>query len=384
MTTKRRILFLTGTRADFGKLKTLMRAVETAPEFEAVIFITGMHTLTRYGYTADEVLNERYANVFVYANQIIGEPMDMILANTVHGLARYVHDTPPDLIVVHGDRVEALAGAIVGALRNIPVAHIEGGEVSGTIDEVLRHAVSKLTRIHFVANDDAARRLEQMGEARGAIHVIGSPDIDVMLSPDLPPLQAVRDRYEIGFPRYGISLLHPVTTEEDDTPRQAREYVQALIASGRNYVVVYPNNDQGTQAIQTELETLRGNPRFRLLPSLRFEYFLTLLKNADFIIGNSSAGIREAPVYGVPTVDVGTRQTNRFVHPSIVNSPFQRGDVLAAIERVASMGPQTVTLAFGRGQSRELFMQTLRSDTFWSLSSQKRFVDLPGLLAAVA
>lgn len=381
MTARRRILFVTGTRADYGKLKTLMKAVEASDDFEAVVFVTGMHTLTRYGYTVDEVRHDAFSTIYVYANQIIGEPMDLILANTVTGLARYVHDTPPDLIVVHGDRAEALAGAIVGSIRNIPVAHIEGGEVSGTIDELLRHAVSKLTRIHFVANDEAARRLIQMGEAAETVHVIGSPDIDVMLSPNLPTLDAVRQRYEITFPRYAISLLHPVTTEEDDTARQAREYVEALRASGRDYVVVYPNNDPGTQQIMEALEPLRDDPRFRLLPSLRFEYFLTLLRHADFIIGNSSAGIREAPVYGVPTIDVGTRQQGRFSAPSILTTPFERAAIVQAVSQASAMGPQPVSHAFGRGDSCERFMRTLRSDGFWTLAKQKAFVDLPALMA---
>lgn len=377
----RRILFITGTRADYGKLKPLMKAVEASDDFEAVVFITGMHTLTRYGYTADEVRNDAFSNIYVYSNQIIGEPMDLILANTVTGLARYVHDTPPDLIVVHGDRAEALAGAIVGSIRNIPVAHIEGGEVSGTIDELLRHAVSKLTRIHFVANDEAARRLLQMGEAPGTVHVIGSPDIDVMLSPELPALKAVRERYEIDFPRYAISLLHPVTTEEEDTPRQVREYVEALRAGDRNYVVVYPNNDPGTQQIMEALEPLRNDARFRLLPSLRFEYFLTLLRHADFIIGNSSAGIREAPVYGVPTIDVGTRQQGRFSAPSILTARFDRHAIVQAIARASAMGPQPASHAFGRGDSCERFMRTIRSEGFWALAKQKTFVDLPALTA---
>src|SRR5262249_33469221 len=146
------------------------------------IFVTGMHTLESYGYTVDEVRKGGFEHVFVHVNQIIGEPMDLILANTVHGLSRYVHDSPPDMIVVHGDRVEALAGAIVGSLRNIRTVHIEGGEISGTIDGSIRHAISKLAHIHCVANNDAAGRLIQMGEDPRAIYVIGSPDIDIMIS----------------------------------------------------------------------------------------------------------------------------------------------------------------------------------------------------------
>lgn len=383
MVTRRRILFVTGTRADYGKLKTLMKAVEASDDFEAVVFVTGMHTLIRYGHTVDEVRNDAFSNIFVYSNQIIGEPMDLILANTITGLARYVHDAPPDLIVVHGDRAEALAGAVVGSIRNIPVAHIEGGEVSGTIDELLRHAVSKLTRIHFVANDEAARRLMQMGEEADTVHVIGSPDIDVMLSSDLPAIETVRSRYEIPFPRYGVSLLHPVTTELEDTLRHATEYVEGLRATGRNHVVIYPNNDPGTDQILQVLAPLKDDPKFRLLPSMRFEYFLTLMKHSDYVVGNSSAGIREAPVYGVPTVDVGTRQRGRFSASSIINVPFERRAIGEAIARAVAMGPQPASDAFGRGDSCQRFMEKLRSEGFWDMARQKAFVDRPDLTAAV-
>src|SRR6266705_1787677 len=123
--------------------------------------------------------------------------MDLVLANTVQGLGHFVREFPQDLIVVHGDRVETLAGAIVGALRNILVAHIEGGEVSGTVDELIRHAVSKLSHLHFVANTEFAERLVQMGENEDSVFVIGSPEIDIMLSENLPGLEEVRKHYEI-------------------------------------------------------------------------------------------------------------------------------------------------------------------------------------------
>ena len=148
----KRILFLTGTRADFGKLRPLIQQVDAHPNFEAVVFVTGMHTLELYGYTVLEVRNAGFRNLHVHMNQFPNEPMDLVLANTISGLSRFVHEETPDLIVVHGDRVEALAGAVVGALRNILVAHVEGGELSGTVDDLIRHAVSKLSHLHCVAN----------------------------------------------------------------------------------------------------------------------------------------------------------------------------------------------------------------------------------------
>lgn len=156
-----RVVFLTATRADFGKLKSLIETIDADPHFEAHVFVTGMHMNALYGKTIDEVKRCRYTSLFPYYNNSHNAPMDVALASTIEGFSQYVHDIKPDLIVVHGDRIEPLAGAIVGSLNNILVAHIEGGEVSGTIDESIRHSISKLSHLHFVANEKAALRLKQ-------------------------------------------------------------------------------------------------------------------------------------------------------------------------------------------------------------------------------
>ncbi|MDF2500957.1 MAG: hypothetical protein K0Q77_1671 [Anaerosporomusa subterranea] len=369
------VLFLTGTRADFGKLKPLMFAVEDEPGFNCRIFVTGMHTMAKYGYTVDEVYKSGFKDVHVYMNQILGEPMDLILANTIGGLSRYIHEHRTDMLIVHGDRVEALAGAIVGAINNILVAHIEGGEVSGTIDELIRHSVSKLSHVHFVSNEEAANRLIQMGENNESVFVIGSPDVDIMLSNNLPTLTEVRQRYDIGFEEYGIVLFHTVTTEKDDMFRQANELISALVKTNKKYVVIYPNNDDGNEHIFLAYDAIKEHPNFRLFPSLRFEYFLTLLKQAQFIIGNSSAGVREAPIYGVPTINLGSRQQNRVTSSSIINLPCERAAIINAINQVEFLLPIKQCYHFGTGKSTEEFLRVLRGEETWKISKQKQFID---------
>lgn len=372
----KKILFLTGTRAEFGKLKALMRAVEEDHGFECIIFATGMHTLKRYGLTVDEIVKAGFKNIHTYMNQVIGDSMDQILANTIIGLSRYVNEFQPDMIVVHGDRVEAMAGAIVGGLNNILVAHIEGGELSGTIDGVIRHAISKMSHIHFVSNDEAAQRIRQMGEDEDTIYVFGSPDVDIMLSEDLPSIDKVKDYYEIDFKDYAIAILHPVTTETDNTYENARNFVIALVESDRNYVVIYPNNDESSQDILKAYKEISNNSKFKIFPSLRFEYFLTLLKNTQFAIGNSSAGVREAPIYGVPTINVGSRQNDRFSYKSIINVGYGKDEVLEAINKLESLELFEPCYSFGKGDSTSLFMQELRGGEIWKINKQKKFQDL--------
>lgn len=375
MIPRRRIVFLSGTRADFGKLKPLIARVAADSSFEYEIFVTGMHMLARYGSTINEVRRAGFDRIHPFVNQdgSVTSQMDLVLANTVQGLGHYVREFRPDLIVVHGDRVEALAGAIVGSLNNVLVAHIEGGELSGTIDELIRHAVSKLSHLHFVANEDARARLLQLGEEEAAIFPIGSPDIDVMLSDSLPSLHEVRARYDIPFDSYGILMYHPVTTEFERLEQHAAAIVDGVVDSGMNFVAIYPNNDAGADIILRHMERLRGRSGFRLLPSMRFEYFLALLKHARVIAGNSSAGIREAPVYGVPTLNIGSRQANRFSHASIINVPEERDAILTALASLP--GAVTPSQHFGDGKSAGRFHEILRDERVWATRRQKQFVD---------
>jgi UDP-N-acetylglucosamine 2-epimerase (hydrolysing) len=373
---KKKILFLTGTRADFGKIKSLLIALEECTRFIPLLFVTGMHLEKKYGYTVIEVERCGFSNIHKFENQTHETTMDLTLAKTIEGLSSYVKASKPDMIVIHGDRVEALAGAIVGALNNILVAHIEGGEVSGTIDELLRHATSKMSHIHFVSNDAAKKRLLQMGELEEAIFCIGSPDVDSMFSKNLPELATVTTYYEIPFVEYAIAMFHPVTTEITEIAKYAKNFVEALLEDSHNYIVVYPNNDMGSGTILNEYKRLLENPRFRVFPSLRFEYFLTLLKNASFIIGNSSAGIREAPYYGLPIINIGTRQQNRAVHSSICNVNYQKESIINAIQNLNKQKTIPSNTDFGQGNSASLFLETLLHSSIWKLNNQKQFRDI--------
>jgi UDP-N-acetylglucosamine 2-epimerase (hydrolysing) len=372
---KKTILFLTGTRADFGKLKPLIQVVGTSLDYEYKIFATGMHLLEKYGYTINEIKKSGFTNIFPYMNQVSSDDMEVVLANTINGLSRFLHESPVDLIVVHGDRVEALAGATVGALRNTLVAHVEGGEISGTVDELMRHAISKLSHVHFVATEAAKNRLIQLGEDQRAIFHIGSPDVDAMLSDDLPSLVEAKKRYDIDFCSFAIAMLHPVTTEDRCTQeKHAKIFVESLLESGQNYVVIYPNNDLGSDVIFRAYEKLENIKNIKIFPSLRFEHFLVLLKHSSFIIGNSSAGIHEAPVYAIPTLNLGSRQNNRFKYESIFDLAFDKGQILQAIEQLKSLQSFSPCKRYGSGGSAQKFKAALGE--LWSIQKQKQFKDI--------
>lgn len=373
---KKKIVFVTGTRADFGKLKPLMEKVEKSKKIKSFIFVTGMHLLKKYGSTFNEVEKSGFKNIHKFSNQKSQTDSDIILGNTIKGLNEFCKKIKPDMIIVHGDRVETLAGAIVGSFNNILVSHVEGGEISGTIDELIRHAVTKLSHIHFVSNKEAKKRLIQLGENKNSIFIIGSPDIEIMLSKDLPSLNETKKRYQIDFKKYNVFIFHPITTEIKSLKNQIVEVTKALKKSNQNYVVIYPNNDLGSEIILNELNKLEKNHCFKIFPSIRFVYFLTLLKNAEFVIGNSSAIVRESEVYGIPAISIGTRQLKRSPNKDIINVQPEKNEILKAIDKALNLKIKSRSYFGGSIKSSNEFIKTLDNEKIWKTPLQKQFIDL--------
>ena len=373
-----KIAFLTGTRADYGKIKQILRVINERKMFKTHIFVTGMHMLEKFGNTASEVIADGFGEITCDEEYHYEPRMDMAISNVIRNFSHFVRDSAPNMVVVHGDRLDAIAGAIVAAFNNILVAHIEGGEISGTIDESIRHAVSKFAHLHFVANDEAKRRLIQLGEPERLIFPIGSPDIDVMVGDTLPSLAKVRERYEITFDDpYAILLYHPVVSEVESIGEYIETILTSLKRAAVNCVAIYPNNDPGNEMIREAYHRLAGDRHFRIIPSMRFEYFLTLLKNTQFIIGNSSAGVREACVYGVPAIDIGNRQAARYspnILQNVLHVPHSDAAIVAAIESVDKHRHKCTY--FGSGGSAEAFHDILTQPGIWDMSTQKQFIDL--------
>lgn len=371
----RKIVFLTGTRADFGKLKSLMLECENEDNFDVHIFITGMHMNSKYGSTHAEIKKLNFKNTYMFINHSDVSHMDKTLAKTIEGFSTYINEISPDLIIIHGDRLEALAGAIVGAFNNIRVAHIEGGEVSGTIDESIRHSVSKLSHFHFVSNEEAKNRLLQMGEIKDNIFVIGSPDLDIILNNKIK-LQDVKKYYEIKFDEYAISIFHPVTTEFELIDKQSKDYFNALKDSFMNYIIIYPNNDYGSEIILNNIKKICNTDKFKIFPSIRFEYFSVLLKNANFIIGNSSTGVREAQYYPTLAINIGSRQNNRSQNQNIINTDNEYKNIISSIKNTKNTKLESLQkLEYGDGNSKDNFLKIIKEDNFWQKNIQKNFME---------
>jgi len=375
MISNRNILFVTGTRADFSKLEPLAKAAKKL-NFKVSFFVTGMHMMEKYGLTKVEVHNSSDNwGVAEFVNQRDGDPQDIVLAKTIMGFSDFVQESRPDLVVVHGDRIEAIACALVCSTNYIRCAHVEGGEVSGTIDEVFRHCNTKLSSVHLVSSDTAAARIKNMGESKERIYVIGSPELDEHHKPSGVTIEQVKERYEIAFSSYGIAVFHPVTSEQDSIKTQAESLFSALDKSGKNFVVIMPNNDPGSKEILDVINKLPMD-RFRIIPSMRFNYFSELLKKSKAVIGNSSVGVREAPFLGVPSLDIGSRQNNRSDAPSVFNClALDSCKINSFIEQYWGKSFDKY-VGFGTGLAADNFASIVNNAEFWQLPMQKFFTDV--------
>ena len=373
---KKKILFVTCTRADYGKLKSTIINIQKNKNFISKVFVSGMHNMKLYGSTYQELLKDKIKGIYRYSNQTRTLKMDQILINTIRGFSPLLVKFKPDLVIVHGDRIEPLACALSSILNNFLIAHIEGGEVSGTVDEMLRHSISKIAHLHLVSNKTARKRLIQMGENKRYIFEVGSPDVDIILSKNLPKMETVRKIYKIRFDKFSIAIIHPVTTNLKNLKKESEIFFSALTKTNLNYIVLFPNNDPGSKTILKELFKLKANKKFKIFSSIRFENYLTFLRSSKFIIGNSSSGIIEAPYYGVTTINIGTRQNNRLKTKLIKNIPFVEKKIIKIVNQVKNR-KIVKRKFFGEGNSSKKIEKLLLSNKIWKVNIQKSFIDLP-------
>ena len=371
---KKKIIFVTSTRADFGKLKSLINIVKNRKEFSVYIVITGMHVIPKFGNTYREVKKTFKTKIIKFKNQSLNDRLEIILTKTSEKFSRIVKKINPDLIIIHGDRVEALSAALVGSLNHILTAHIEGGEVSGTIDDTIRHAVTKLSHVHFVGSEIAKKRVNRMGEISKNIFNIGSPDIDVIINKKLPDITNVKRRYGIKYNDYAIFLWHPVTSKIENLKNDTNRILKFIKTLNKNFIIIYPNNDPGSNLIIESYKKI-NNKKFKLLKNMRFEYFLSLLKNAKYILGNSSSAIYEAPMLNTPAINIGDRQYKRINSKMIKNINIKDLSEKKIYNFVKNYKPIKENL-YGHGNSDKKFLKILLKKNFWDIAKQKFFSDL--------
>ncbi len=332
---KRRIAVLTGSRSEYGLLRPIIKRIHTHPAFELYLIVTGMHLSEEFGYTIKEIKRDGfpiYAEIDTLNREDTGAGMARFIGRTIIELSKVFEEIKPHILLLLGDRGEMLAGAITASCMNILIAHIHGGESSGSVDEGFRHAISKLAHIHFVATEKGKERLLRMGEDPSRIFVVGAPGLDDIFEDLLPP-EEIAEKYGIDLSKPLILLVqHPVVTEVEDAPRQIRETLEAIAELKIQTIVIYPNADAGgRRMIEVIKEFERRYDFIKAYKSLPRREYLSIMRIASVMVGNSSSGIIEAPSFHLPVVNIGTRQKNRLRAGNVIDVNYDREEIKRAI-----------------------------------------------------
>jgi GDP/UDP-N,N'-diacetylbacillosamine 2-epimerase (hydrolysing) len=349
----RHICYVTGTRADFGLIAFTLNAIRKDPRFVLSTIVTGSHLSERYGMTVAEVerLGVRIAaKIPVDLNDTTGAQMARNIGTMLIGFVDALEELAPDLVLLLGDRGEMLAGAVAASHLSIPVVHIHGGERSGTIDESVRHAISKLATHHLVATRASGLRLERMGEDAHRIVVTGAPGLDGIQQ--LAEFSRVdlsrRCGFKVDHPIV-LFVFHPVLYESDSSRAQTEACVSAMQSLGLQVVALLPNSDAGSNEIRRALLEAQQSGRFITYPHLARAEFVSWMACCDVMVGNSSSGILEAASFGTPVVNVGSRQRHRERSGNVIDCAADSTSVRDAIALALARGRFPVNNVYGDG-----------------------------------
>ena len=364
----RKICVITNNRADFSRLRTVIAALKGRKDVEVQLFVTGTHLLEDYGYSVREIQEAGFPIAYTMHTEVSGRiPVTMAKSagNAITELAGAFSNFKPDIVVVHGDRYEALAAAIAASFLNIFVAHIQGGEVSGTIDEHIRHAITKLAHAHFPSNDDALKRIVRLGERQDMVFNVGCPASDLLLQTPACSFAELReqlmelakkDSWKEHFnEEFLLVAYHPVTTEFGSAKKSADALMQALASKNitNPLLIMWPNIDAGAQEIVDALKAFERtmNGRIGIFKHFPLPLYINILRHAKVMIGNSSSGIREACYFGLPVVDIGTRQEQRACTKNVKHVRYDHREIESAILEQLKHGRYEPERPFGTGDA---------------------------------
>ncbi|MEE8414266.1 MAG: UDP-N-acetylglucosamine 2-epimerase [Dehalococcoidales bacterium] len=340
----RKITVITGTRAEYGILKPVLIAIGVEPGLELALVATSMHLSDEFGYTVSEIEKDGFkisARVNMLPNGDTLAAMAESVGQGITGMVKAWEQLEPDIILVLGDRPEALAATIAGAYMNIPVAHIHGGDActGGNIDDANRYAITKFAHLHFPATKKSAKRIIRLGEEEWRVHTAGSPAVDGILNEPLLPASVVAEKFGLE-PNVPLILVvqHPVTTQVNQAPEQMRETLEGVIESGYPAIVIYPNSDAGGRKMIAVINEYEENSGLKTYKSLPRREYLSLMKVAGVLVGNSSSGIIDAPSFNLPAVNIGIRQEGRERGKNVIDAGHKKSDIIRAINKALTDG----------------------------------------------
>lgn len=383
-----KVCAFTGTRADYGLLLPVLRRLEEDPDVDLHVLVSGTHLSHHYGNTVDVIREDGYANILEVPLDLADDSPTGVCATAGEALKQFGRVLPqinPDILILLGDRYEAFACAGAASICRIPIAHIHGGEVTeGAVDEVFRHAISKMSCLHFTSTAEYMRRVIQLGEAPARVFNVGALGVENIKN--LPLLGREELEGELGF-RFGNRMLlctyHPVTLHEDDVS-QAEDFFKALSevldADNKVRVIMTGTNADmhGRRIFDLACEFVqRYADRVHMTPSLGQLRYLSAMQYAACVVGNSSSGIIEAPSFGVPTVNIGDRQKGRVRADSVIDCGASAGDISRAVKHALEVGRDSNVALVNPYEQADTSLQIVEALKSWNGDTVKSFYDLP-------
>lgn len=384
----RTIGVVTVGRSDYGISLPVLRAIQTEPALSLRLFVAGMHLAPEFGLTvkaieADGFESHERIEMLLSSDTPAGIAKSMGIG--VMGFAQAYGRARPDLLVVLGDRFEMFTAALAALPFTIPVAHIHGGELTqGAIDDALRHALTKLSHLHFVSTEEAARRVRQLGEESWRVVVSGSPSLDNLRAMRLLGREELEAHYGLRLDQPPLLVtFHPVTLEGEQTEWQVGELLEALRAFALPIIFTMTNADTHGRLIAQRIDAfVNSTPQARLIPNLGTQGYFSLMSQAAAMVGNSSSGMIEAPSMALPVVNVGTRQQGRVRAENVIDVGYAHAEIIRGIRRamVPEFRARLRGLAnpYGDGHAAEVIVKRLREVSLSPPLIKKRFVDVPG------
>lgn len=359
---KRRVLAVTGSRAEYGAMRPVFRAIVAHDRLELDLLVTAMHLQPAYAASLEEIRRDAYGShhfVNMSPGADSGKAMAEALGIGISGIAGVLERVAPDMVLLQGDRGEMLAAAIAAAHMNVPIVHMSGGDLTGTIDQPVRNAITQFAQLHLTTCADSSERLRRHGEDAARIIEVGEPGIDAILGQDYAGREDLARQLGLNLAQpVVIATLHPVTTETAHAGRQMRALLDALESLGLQTVFTYPNSDAGGQQMRQVLEARRGAAWLRIAPHLGSRNYLGLMRVAAVMAGNSSSGILEAPSFQLPVVNVGTRQHGRTRSANVIDVGDSTEEIVRGIRAALDDAPfrarvRDCTNPYGDGRAGE-------------------------------
>ena len=336
---KKKILIVTERRADFSRFKPVLDKIKKDKNFKYILVVTGIHLLKKYGYSFKEIEKTglkitkkfpMYTNISIKEDD--GASMVTAFGKAIIELSKILKKTKPDIILSGFDIAANFAVTVVGAHMNIPVAHIQGGEVSGTIDESIRHAMSKFAHYHLVSNKDASKRLINMGEQKSNVYIVGCPSIEALFNEKSLGKKEIENKFGLNLSKkFIIVIQHSVTSEIKDTKYQIKKTIEAIKKYRVQTLFICPNNDAGSTLI---LKEIKKNKNIYYAPTLTLSEYRSLLEKCFVLVGNSSSGIHEASSFLKPVINIGTRQNGRLRSKNIIDVNYSKEEIFNSLKKL--------------------------------------------------